>query len=261
MIKKKESVISKKLIFFVFFISLLLYVAGVFSGLYANKIVEAKTKEDIFNLKYETKQEITQIENKTSEELDYMKKYIEILEINLKSLQFDQEFVDSLSHDEMCYFSNITLSSLLRQLDFYWTKLPLRLEEYEKSQSISEEYLQLKKQYIPLSIRTWIYAKNKYDKCNTSLIPVLYFYSKDCEYCILQGEQLDELRNRDVLSFKKVIVFTVDINSDDLMVDYLKKYYNVNNTPAIIISDHVFSGRLFLVDEIIEGMGWQQKNK
>jgi hypothetical protein len=139
---------------------------------------------------------------------------------------------------------------LVSQLGYYWNKLPFRLEEYEKNNSLSQDYIVLKKQYTDLSIRTWILAKNRYDKCNVDLVHGLYFYSSDCQYCIQQGEQLDELYKLVISNGGDMILFTIDFNSSDPIIENLKIYYDIKSTPAIIINNNVLQGRLFTAAEM-----------
>jgi len=119
------------------------------------------------------------------------------------------------------------MNGLLKQLSFYWDKLPFRIEEYERSNPLTEEYLLLKKQYTQISIRTWILARDKYQVCKTSFIPVLYMYSQNCTLCIAQGEQLDRLPGLVAAKGAQSLVFTIDIESDVQMVTYLREYYNI----------------------------------
>jgi len=178
----EQSPKRRHIIIFAVAISIILYLAGVFSGLYANKLIKESTQRDIFNLKTET-----------SKDLELLQNYIDFLDSNLKDMQLEQTFVETLSNEEMCSFSAISLNELFGQLSYYWSKLPYRIEEYEKYNQLSEEYKTLKKQYAHVSIRTWILARSQYEKCNINLVHGLYFYSADCEECINQGEQLDIL--------------------------------------------------------------------
>ncbi len=162
------------IIVFAVILSIVLYLAGVFSGLYANKIFTEETKNNIFLFREETKQDLDLIEN-----------YLSFIDDDLKSLQLEQTFIESLTEKEKCEFSRISINELIKQFKFYWDRLPSRLEEYEKNnEKLPEEYLLLKEQYAHLSIRTWILAKNLQSKCNIDLIHGLYFYSADCKDCV-----------------------------------------------------------------------------
>ncbi len=227
------------IILFAILASVILYLAGVFSGLYANKILKESTDKDIYNLK-----------EKTSKDLGVLQSYVDFLDVNLKSMQLEQTFSETLTSSQMCAFSMISLNELFKQLSYYWDRLPYRIEEYEKYNELSEDYKLLKQQYAHLSIRTWILARNQYEKCGMNVTHGLYFYSADCKECIEQGEQLDKLNNKVELSGKEMVMFPIDFNMDEPIVSNLKKYYRIDSTPAVIINDQVFQGRLFTAGEL-----------
>jgi len=231
---------KKHIILIAISISVVLYFSGVFSGLYANKLVKEATKEEISIFKEETEKDLKLLQG-----------YIDFLDKNLKNTQLAQTFSETLTEEEMCDFSIISLKDLFRQLRFYWDRFPYRIEEYEKYNEPSEEYNLLKQQYAYVSIRTWILARNQYEKCNANLVHGLYFYSADCDECIKQGEQLDKLNEKIRDQGKEVIMFPIDFYLDEPIVANLKTYYGITEIPAIIINDEVFQGRLFSSDELL----------
>ena len=228
------------IILFAIIASIVLYLSGVLSGLYANKIVEKSTAKDISSLKLET-----------SKDLDILQRYVNFLDTNLKNMQLEQTFTESLTEEEMCSFSIISINELFNQLSYYWDRLPYRIEEYERYNEPVEEYNLLKQQYAHLSIRTWIMARSQHEKCNIDLVHGLYFYSADCEECIKQGEQLDKLNSMVTEAGREIVMFPIDFYLEQPIVNNLKEYYGINFTPAIIINDKVFQGRLFKADELL----------
>ncbi|MBL7056119.1 hypothetical protein ISS07_04360 [Candidatus Woesearchaeota archaeon] len=232
-------------------LSLVLYFSGVFSGLYANSILKAETKQDINKLEEKTKQDIISLKQETEEYLQELEEYISFLDNNLRDMQLQQTFIDTLTEKQQCDFSRISFNELISKLGFYWEKLPYRIEEYEKYNVPSEEYTTLKEQYSQLSIQIWSLAKKLNEQCNIDLVHGLHFYSGECEQCIEQGVQLDEL-NRNILEQgKEIIMFPVDFNSKNSVIKNLKKYYEINTTPALIVNNEVFQGNLFSAEEIL----------
>ena len=222
-------------------ISAVLYLAGVYSGLYANKILEKKTE-----------QEITSIKEGTEQQMQRLEEYIGFLESNQGSMWLELSFLETLSEDEICNFSEISLKSLFEQLDYYWKRLPFRIEEYERdNQPLSEEYLALKKEYTQLSMRTWILARKRYNKCDTKIVHGLNFYTTDCELCAKQGEEIDkfssELREKGV----DALIFTIDLNSEEPIVKFLKQYYSIQSTPALLINSRIYQGQVFKADYLL----------
>ena len=220
--------------------SVVLYLSGVFSGLYANKLVKEATEKDISDLKEETLQDLEVLQN-----------YVDFLDNNLKSMQLEQTFSETLTSEQMCTFSVISLNGLFNQLSYYWSRLPFRIEEYEKYNELSDEYNLLKRQYAYVSIRTWILARNQFEKCGTDIVHGLYFYSADCEECVRQGEQLDKLSREISRQGKDMIMFPIDFYMNETIISNLKEYYGVTTTPAIVVNDQVFQGRLFSYEELL----------
>lgn len=234
-------------------LSIILYLAGVFSGLYANKIIEKKTTADLLNLKNETNTSLENIKTGAKQDFDILSDYIKFLDGHLQNLQLEQTFMETLSSQEKCNFTEIAMDSLLKQFEYYWDRLPLRIEEYESQvDDLSQEYVLLKQQYTQLSIRTWILANNRNKECNGDLITILYFYTRNCNNCVAQGEVLDELRNYYMLKNKDVLIFTVDLNSDFSIIRYMKQYNQIESAPALLIDDTVYQGRVFNLDELKE---------
>ena len=246
----EQSPKRRYIILFAIITSIILYLSGVFSGLYANKLIKESTQKDIFNLKTET-----------SKDLELLQNYIDFLDSNLKDMQLEQTFIETLNDEQRCIFSSISLNDLFSQLSYYWSKLPYRIEEYEKYNELSEEYKTLKKQYAHVSIRTWILARSQYEKCSIDLIHGLYFYSADCDECVKQGEQLDILGRNTKQQGTEIIMFPIDFYLKEPIVENLKKYYNIKSTPAIVINDKVLQGRLFTASELFKAANLTTSSK
>lgn len=229
------------IILFVVALSIILYFAGVLSGLYANRLIKEQTEKDIRSFKKETESYLASLQG-----------YVSFLDTNLKNMQLEQTFIETLDRDQLCNFLNLSMGEMVKQLQFYWSKLPYRIEEYEKNNELSEEYLALKQQYLHLSIRTWIIAKSQYEKCDIDIVHGLYFYSKDCDKCVKQGEQIDRFNKKVSASGSSLIMFPIDFNSEESIIKNLKKYYNITSTPAIVVNDKVSQGRLFTAEELMK---------
>jgi hypothetical protein len=246
-----DAKVRKGILILVIVASVILYLAGVFSGLMANNLVKKETAQNINVLKKETADDINNLKIETKEDLEGLSNYIEFLNINLKNMQLEETFLETLDDEERCNFSRISLNELVDQLGYYWDKLPFRIEEYEKYNKPTEEYKILKEQYTHLSIRIWILARNQFESCNTDLVHGLYFYSTDCDECVAQGEQLDKLTEQIKTDGKDLIMFPIDFDSKDSTIRNIKEFYSINSTPALIINDKVFQGRLFAAEELI----------
>lgn len=218
----------------------MLYLAGVFSGLYANNILAEQTEGQIQSIQHRTEQDLNVLRSGTRDQIANLSSYISFLDRRIGSLQLEQLFLDTLTVEERCNFSNVSMQYLLEDLQFYRERLPFRIELYEKQPELPEEYIRLKEQYNTLSIRTWILARDLAQECSTPLSYGLYFYSRDCDDCVAQGEQLDIVTDTLSLENRSMMLFTIDYNAEDLIIAYLKEYYHLNNTPSIILNDIVF---------------------
>jgi len=245
---------NKLIITVVIISSIFLYLAGVFSGLQASRIIEQKTEQDIETLKEETKQDIRFLQEDTEEQVEYLNEYIEFLETNLRSLQYEQAFAQTLEDKEQCRFSQITMGHLFSELARYWNILPYRIEQYEKENTLTDEYMVLKSQYTQLSVRTWMLAKSMHKQCDVDVVYGLHFYSTDCEDCVQQGEELDKLTSMVTDNGREFVLFPIDISSDESIVKVIKEYYRINSTPAVLLNDRVFQGRLYSAGELMEGL-------
>lgn len=213
-------------------LSIVLYVLGVVSGLFANNLLKKETQQE-----YES-----------------LREYVRLMDSNLQSWQMEQQFLNTLSEKERCNFSRIAMGKLTDLLSDYWATLPFRLEEFEKNNVLSPEYLALKKQYTQHSIRTWIVAKDLYEQCGHESIVGLYFYTPTCNTCTRQGEELDELRKKVRTGGKELMLFVVDSSTEELIVQDLKEYYNITMTPALIFSEEVYQGQVFTAEELMKNL-------
>ncbi len=234
---KNQKSMRSSIIIAAVFASVLIYIAGVMSGLYAGKIAQKDT----------------------AQRLDALRDYITILDNTVKNEQLKDSFSQTLSDSKRCEFATISMSNLVEQLQGYWKRLPFRIEEYEQNNNqLSEQYLELKSQYTQASIQTWIAAKNTYERCNTTLIPILYLYSRNCTECINQGEELDIVQRHIANETMRAFVFTIDADSPEIILSSIKTYYNITSEPAVIVREKVFQGRVFPAHTIEQEIGRQK---
>ncbi|HYD03051.1 MAG TPA: hypothetical protein VEC16_02015 [Alphaproteobacteria bacterium] len=231
--RSKVTIKRSTLVVIAVILSAVLFFAGLISGLSYSKFVEYRLEEN------------------TKKEVGFLIEYVDELDTELQSLQLQERFIDSMDEDYSCQFSDAYFSEINPELIHYWSILPTRLEEYERNNEDTEEYLALKKEYTKVSLRAWIAAKENYEKCNTEIVPILYFYSKDCEVCVEQGQQLDELAEMLTNRGKSLTVFTVDYNYDEPTLNLIKTYYNITSVPAIIANENVLQGELYYGTKIL----------
>jgi uncharacterized membrane protein len=235
MAKRDDRVVltRRKALLFTIILSIVLFLAGLFSGLSASQVIKEQTQEDV----------------------SFLVGYVDTLEKELTSIQLQESFVNSLDEDQRCDFAETYFSQVGEQLTYYWNILPSRLESYEQERELSTWYLQLKDDYTKLSLKGWMIARDNYAKCGGNTIPVLYFYSVNCSECIAQGEVLDRVREELREEEKEVIVFTIDYNQEEQSLPLIKEYYELESVPAMVIKEKVLQGRLFSQEEILMVFG------
>jgi len=244
--KRRTMIITIALI-----MSLVLYGTGVFSGLYASKVIEERTTTNIQTLQNETRKDIEVIKSETRQDFDVLSNYIKFLDGYLKDKQLEESFFETIPLANQCEFKEIAMEELTEEFKYYWDRLPIRVEEYENSnEELTDEYNLLKQQYTQLSIRAWLIAKERKEKCESELIHILYFYQPDCSVCVRQGEILDELQRKLSSDGKEIIIFTIDKDIELSIVSYIVQYYSVTKAPALIIDEKLYQGRIFELEEL-----------
>ncbi len=239
-----------KIIIFAIIASIVLYLAGVMSGLQANKVLEKKTTQDILSLKNETQGDFDYLKQGTQEQINSLQDYVSFLDTNLKSTQLEQSYADTLSTQEKCNFSMITMKFLFKDLDYYWKIFSFRLEEYENTHPLTPDYLALRRQYTQLSIRTYILAKNMHDTCDSSMVYALNFYSENCTACVRQADENERFLRMVSGKGSEIILFPININSQEPIVQLIKEFYGINRTPAILVDEDLYQGRVFTAEEL-----------
>ncbi len=222
-------------------LALILFAAGLFSGLYVARSVEVRSRESLLS-----------IERRQQEDVTLLTRYVDNLQRNLQKYQLQEQFINSLNTSQRCVLTETYFNHTIRDLNFYWAVLPSRLEEYERVNELDERYLTLKEEYTALSIRAWLIARDTTTECDSTVVPALYFYDANCEDCVAQGAQLDIVKQTIDARNQTFIAFTVDSLSNEPVISLIKQHYNITATPAIIIADTVLQGQVYSSAEVLQ---------
>lgn len=159
-----------------------------------------------------------------------------------------QDIQSELMEEDPCKFVSTELAS--QEL----FKVGDRLDALEKDLGKDDEQVvSLKKYYNLLAVRDYLFYKKVNEECDKDFILNLFFYSNDpkkCEKCEDQGFVLSYVRAKN----DKIRTYSFDVDLGLPAVDYLVKFYNVNEVPSVVFNEDVYYGFLDTekVEEIIE---------
>jgi thiol-disulfide isomerase/thioredoxin len=164
--------------------------------------------------------------------LEYIERLYKNQAVGYESLQLQYLYLENikgLEKNETCAIIKeilrnnlITLSSALEIL-----------QRYEKTGDINnEDYILLKRMLLLANIRYFLLAEKDKENCDSDAVSILYFYSKNCNICPDQGYILSQLKAK---FEEKLLVFPIDTNMDEPIVNILVKQYDVKRFPTLII--------------------------
>jgi hypothetical protein len=155
------------------------------------------------------------------------------LESSLLFLMFMQ------THNQTGSMCNVLKSQLddsaQRTYDLYGTL------EQGQATDIFVSYDALRDKYFLANMQFYLMLREYMQTCgNTNLKPVLFFYNayNDCPSCVAQGQALDAVRAD--CTNARVYAFPADAQNLS-MIKYFTQYFQVNQTPALVINDQTYS--------------------
>ncbi len=197
-----------------FLISLFLFVSGIMVGYLIQSSVSKRT------------------ENKLNE-----------LESKMEDIQLHYTYLN-VADENACKFNMILLDEATKEL---WN-ISKELKSFENKVS-KEEIGGLENKYFLLSAKSWILSSYLNENCERTTVPILYFYSIPCEDCEKQGGILDSVQEKELKN--QINVFAMNVNSNEKIVQSMKKTYNVSTEPSLIIDGQKYEG-LVSEEDLIE---------
>lgn len=195
--------------------SLLLYAVGVFTGAMI----------------------LSYTDSKSSKELALLQDEIRGYGSDLEAIELEQLYLASGQSELGCKFIVNSLNRIQADLRYFLDRLPEKLEVFEAENPTDQGYEELKKEYMTVSLKAWLLSLSVKEKCGEDISPILYFYTRDCETCIEQGQTLDQARQE-----AGVLVYTIDLNLESDAVSIVKEAYGVSTAPSLIIGDKSYQG-------------------
>jgi len=119
------------------------------------------------------------------------------------------------------------------------------------------KFNELKRNYALLSIKAWILNNYVKERCKGNATVILYFYSVPCDECIQQGRILDKLREEKFN--EKMLIFVLNADLDEPIVNTLKTAYSIKKTPSLVIGEKTYSG--LIDEENLTGIIFEELNK
>lgn len=161
-------------------------------------------------------------------------------ELDTESFLVEQELFESF--ETSCQLAEKRLDDLSTEL---WSLGKVLGTEHARETLGEEDYQFLKRKYHLLQARTYVFAKKLQDDCGKKANFILYYYERADPLSAQQGRILDDLVDQYNLH-----VFAIEYNYSKELV-FLQEYYDITQTPALIVNfEHTFTG-LTTKDRII----------
>ena len=176
--------------------------------------------------------------------VDDLQSELDKLKMNQDDLNLEFVLI-ATSRNQSCNIISYELDKVIDNA----ANLGERVSLYETSEKIKDaRFAFLKDDYTITLIRYWFFLERMKTECNrTNFVTVLYFYSNDkCDDCNKQGL---------ILNFAKqtyqqnVMIFAIDSDSKLNVVDLLKKTYQIQAVPSLVVDGKKYDG-LVTVEEL-----------
>ena len=152
--------------------------------------------------------------------------------VSLQSLQLQQKYIDSGLAD--CDVLNKILENNINELN----KKMADVITYEKKALFNQEAFKLQLQdYFLTEIQYLLLAEEIDQQCGQDSVKMVFFYDEN--RFDTQGDILDYLRK---LFGERVLVFSLDSNAEEPMIQILLSSYNITQFPSVVVEEKVFQG-------------------
>jgi hypothetical protein len=171
--------------------------------------------------------------------VNYIQNTAEQQRHEFESLQLQYEYINKLKNENNCPAVLEAFKYNIQSLE----KSREKLEGYEQDAQITKDSIEdIKRRYVLAQVRFWLLAKDTKDICNNTFTDVLYFYGtkEECPQCESQAMVLNNLKN----IFKEdLLIFAFDGElENEPLITLIKKTYNIESYPRLIINDKAYEG-------------------
>ncbi len=183
--------------------------------------------------------------------LSGIEKMITDSELNTESFLIEQELMKEITESN-CVFAKTRLDELNDEL----AEIGNMLSAENARQKIGDgSYDVLKRKFHLMQIRTYIIYYSLAKECDIGNNIVLFYYGADDEHSKLQGNILDRL-----VDDYDIKVFAIEYNYS-AELDFLQEYYNITETPSIVLNYNSTFDGLALYTDIKEKMNMDLSEK
>ncbi len=172
--------------------------------------------------------------NLTNTRIEKIQKINEEQKADFESLQL--QYIYLTTQNKSCLAFEKTLEQSVYDLE----NARIKVENYIQA-SENEELDRIKRNYMLTELRYWLLAQQAKETCGSEKISILYFYQLDqkCPSCATQGYILTYLKD---IFKEKLLIFSIDMDMPDHMIEILKNVYNVTTAPSLVIEDKKAEG-------------------
>lgn len=159
-------------------------------------------------------------------------------EVRYLSLQLQYLFLTSFHNENSCPILTATLQETISDLS---SSLNEVISFEEKKSRNEKKKITVERRYLLDNLRYWLLAKESKKKCNMDIVPIIYFYNKECDSCADQGTILTFYKN---LFEDRLLVFPInlDLAEHEPMAKIVQSQFNVTKFPTLIIDNTKFEG-------------------
>lgn len=167
-----------------------------------------------------------------TQKINLIDERINELKTETENMQLELMYLDTMGVEHTCPIIEAESSNLLKKLSTFGEQLT----NYQNSKDFGSRFNEIKDTYMFLQLRTWLIQKRLKKDCNSDTVSVIYFYSSEnCSLCKSQGFILSyfkqELQSR-------LMVFSLDVEWNQPMMNALKLDFNVTDTPSLVVDGH-----------------------
>lgn len=162
-----------------------------------------------------------------------MRSEISFLRDELESIR--QEYLLLISEKGSCEILPTISTELAWKLESVASRL-------RASAGVSSEFENLKWEFGYLSIKNWLLRSAIKERCNETVLPILYFYSYPCKECQELENIFERLKKK--YGVDTLLVYSLDINIDKPLVKTILQSYGIKRSPSFILNGKTYTSLL-----------------